>query len=129
MVPVKHSVAVIVFRGDQVLAIRRPDDDDELPGIWGLPAGTFRPGETLDELILRVGREKLGVRLILVRRLASGNQNRPHYRLEMELWEAVMEGTPSRGEWQLTSRESLRPGMEAGSLCCELAIQNKSRDS
>jgi ADP-ribose pyrophosphatase YjhB (NUDIX family) len=129
MVLVKNSVAVMVFRGDQVLAIRRPDDDDELPGIWGLPAGTFRAEETLNDLIIRVGREKLGVRLTPVRLLASGHQNRPNYFLEMELWEVAMEGTPKLGEWQWTPIESLRPGMAAGSLCCELAIQNKSRDS
>src|SRR5262249_13097879 len=129
MVPVKQSIAVMIFRGDQVLAVRRPDDDDELRGIWGLPAGTFRPGETLNDLIIRIGRDKLGVRLTAVRLLASGNQNRPTYRLEMELWEAVMEGTPNRGEWRFASLETLRPGMAVGSLCCELAIQNKSRDS
>ena len=42
MLPVKHSVAVMVVRGDEILVIRRPPDDDELPGVWGLPAGTIR---------------------------------------------------------------------------------------
>src|SRR5215510_2287170 len=39
---VKHSIAVMVFKGNQVLSVRRSNLDDELPGIWGLPAGTFR---------------------------------------------------------------------------------------
>jgi len=129
MVPVKHSVAVIVFRGDQVLAIRRPDDDDELPGIWGLPAGTFKAEETLEDLVMRIGREKLAVRLTPVRRLASGSQNRSKYRLDMDLWEASMQGTPAHPEWRWAPVDSLREGMAAGSLCCELAVKNKSRAS
>ena len=38
LIPVKHSVAVMIFNGDEVLSVRRPDDDDELPGVWGLQA-------------------------------------------------------------------------------------------
>src|SRR5262249_18382301 len=120
---VKHSVAVIVFRGNQILAIRRPDDDDELPGIWGLPAGTVRGPETVKDVIARVGRDKLGVRLTPIRRLVSGAQDRPGYRLEMELWEASMDGTPACRDWQWASLDLLVSGMEAGSLCCQLAIQ------
>src|SRR5215471_5554903 len=127
--PIKHSVAVMVFLGDQVLAIRRPDDDDELPGIWGLPAGTLRPNENVEDVIKRIGREKLGVQMTPVRKLASGSQNRSSYRLEMELWEALMDGTPTYLDWQWASVDLLQPGMAAGSLCCELAIKNKSRAS
>jgi hypothetical protein len=129
MLPVKHSIAVMVFRGDQFLAIRRPDNDDELPGIWGLPAGTLQTTENVEDLINRIGRDKLGVRLTPVRRLASGTQNRSSYRLEMELWEAVMDGIPMYPDWQWASLDVLEPGMAAGSLCCELAIKNKSRAS
>src|SRR5215475_10832473 len=127
MLPVKHSVAILVFRGNEVLAIRRPEDDDELPGIWGLPAGTVRGAETVEDVILRIGRGKLGVKLTPVRRLVTGTQDRPKYRLEMELWEARMEGIPTYPEWQWGPMDALRPGMASGSLCCKLAIQIKSR--
>src|SRR5262245_45525736 len=129
MLPVKHSVAVIVGREDRVLSVRRPQDDDELPGIWGLPAGTVRGEETVEDVILRIGRDKLGVELTPIRKLAFGAQDRPEYRLEMELWEASMEGVPTYGEWQWAALDLLRPGRAAGSLCCELAIQSKSRVS
>ena len=59
MLPTKHSVAVVVSKGDQILAIGRPEDDDELPGIWGLPAGTRRGTETVEEVIRRIGQDKL----------------------------------------------------------------------
>lgn len=129
MLPIKHSVAVMIRRGDEILSTRRPDDDDELPGIWGLPAGTARGSETTAEVISRIGHDKLGVKLIPIRRLASGAQNRSKYRLEMDLWEVSMEGVPTRGNWKWASMEVLRPGQEAGSLCCDLAINSKSRAS
>jgi 8-oxo-dGTP diphosphatase len=119
---VKHSVAVLVREGDRILAIRRPDEDDELPGIWGLPAGSFRNGETLDDLIHRIGRDKLGVQLTPARKLAAGSQQRARYRLEMELWEATIEGTPGGTHWQWTMLETLAAGSEQGSLCCRLAL-------
>src|SRR5207247_6043050 len=92
LIPVKHSVAVMIFNGNKVLSVRRPDDDDELPGVWGLPAGTLRPSETIKELIGRIGRDKLGVDLTLVRKVASGRQMRQLYLLQMELWEECMDG-------------------------------------
>src|SRR5436190_1116821 len=129
MLPTKHSVAVMVSKGDQTLAIRRPKDDDELPGIWGLPAGTCRGPETVEDVIRRIGQDKLGVTLTPLRKLASGAQDRPKYRLEMELWEVLMEGLPTYPEWKWASVDLFRPGASAGSLCCELAIQSKSRVS
>ncbi len=129
MLPTKHSIAVVISRGDAILAIRRPDDDDELPGIWGLPAGTARDQETTQEVITRIGRDKLGVTLTPIRCLASGTQNRATYRLEMELWEVSMDGQPTHPSWRWASLDLLHPGMAAGSLCCELALQSKSRAS
>jgi ADP-ribose pyrophosphatase YjhB (NUDIX family) len=127
--PTKHSVAVMIFRGDQVLAIRRPDDDDELPGIWGLPAGTCRGTESVDEAIRRIGRDKLAVVLHPVRRLLTGTQDRPAYKLLMELWETTMDGTPAHPQWQWAGLDLLEPGAAKGSLCCALAIKTKSRVS
>jgi hypothetical protein len=121
--PIKHSAAVMIFNGDQVLAIRRPDDDDELPGIWGLPAGTCRGAETVEQVIGRIGREKLGVVLEPIRKITFGTQDRPAYRLEMELWEASMQGTPTYREWKWSSGDVLAPGADRGSLCCELALR------
>lgn len=128
-VAIKKSVAVVIFNGDRLFSIRRPPDDDELPGIWGLPAGTSRAAETVEEVIRRIGFDKLGVKLTPVRELALGRQMRPNYLLEMELWEASMEGTPNYPEWQWASVDLLRPGAASGSLCCELALQHKGRVS
>ncbi len=129
LIPNKHSVAVLVSKGGEVLAIRRPLDDDELPGIWGLPAGTIRGGETPEDVVRRIGRDKLRVELTPIRKLAAGRQVRANYILEMELWEASMVGTPDYPEWQWAPVDLLRPGAASGSLCCDLALQTKSRVS
>jgi ADP-ribose pyrophosphatase YjhB (NUDIX family) len=112
-----------------VLSVRRSDDDDELPGVWGLPAGTLRAGETKDDLIKRIGWEKLGVALTPVRQINAGKQMRQHYLLEMELWEVAMEGAPLHHEWRWAPINSLQPGADAGSLCCELALKSEGRVS
>ena len=129
LIPVKHSVAVAIFKGDQVLSTRRAEDDDELPGIWGLPAGTLRAGETVEDLINRIGTDKLGVELTPVRQINTGKQMRTQYLLEMELWEATMKGVPRHREWRWASVETLREGEKAGSLCCELALRGQGRVS
>jgi hypothetical protein len=126
---VKHSIAVLIRNGDRVLVLRRPADDDELPGIWGLPAGSFRSAETLGDLIRRIGRHKLGVVLSPERLLCEGVQDRPGYRLEMELWEVSMDGTPTVPNWKWAGLDSLTAGRDQGSLCCALALKNENRAS
>ena len=119
----KHSVAVLIRKGTEVLAIRRPDDDDELPGIWGLPAGTCRDRESSGDLVRRIGREKLSVDLVPLRVLASGSQVRETYSITMDLVECSMTGEPRCREWKWTPWSILEDGEAAGSLCCQLALR------
>lgn len=58
--PVKYSVAVIL-RNDkgEYLAVKRPLDDADHKGHWGLPAVTLKDGETPDQAAVRVCEEKL----------------------------------------------------------------------
>ena len=100
---VKRSVAVLIRNGDLILSTRRPDDDDELPGVWGLPAGSYRDSESLHDLVFRIGRDKLGVVLRPVHRLSEGSQQRSEYLLQMELWETQMTGMPHHPAWQCYS--------------------------
>lgn len=124
--PIKRSIAVLIRNGDLILSVRRADNDDELPGVWGLPAGSFRSSESLEDLVARIGQQKLGVVLTPLRKLTEGTQNRPAYQLEMELWEVSMEGTPNHPSYRWGLIEVLRPGMMQGSLCCELALTSPS---
>jgi len=62
-----QSVAIVVTDGvGRLLVVRRADDDDDLPGVWGLPAASLREGETHEDAAIRAGVDKLGVGLKIV---------------------------------------------------------------
>lgn len=120
-------------RPDRFLAVRRPESDEDLPGAWGLPAATLRPGESHEGAVLRVGRDKLGVELDVVRELDRGSLERPEGPLRMRLFEArIREGTPTvpkaggKGtqyvEWRWSGPERLRESARRGSLCSRLHL-------
>ena len=115
------------------LLVRRPDDDPDLPGVWGLPAGSHAEGETDEALVRRIGREKLGVGTEDLGRLSEGHADRTGYRLEMRLHAArIVAGEPrvpqsvpgvtQYAEWVWKPPAELRDGARRGSLCCRLAL-------
>ncbi len=133
---IRHAVAAVIRRSDGlVLAVRRPDEPgEELPGLWGLPATTLAEGESPEDSVRRLGREKLGVALTPRRALAQGEQERAGYTLRMTVYEASLAGEPHLPE--RTSRAlgtlyealgwlpetSFRRAADAGSLCCRLLL-------
>ena len=138
----KISVSLAIHRiGDnsKVLVVLRPDDDDEFPGMWGLPAASCRDEETLEEAAHRVGVDKLGVCLTLSRELASGVQERNEYTIEMTLFEATLNGEPvlplnTEGDagvtlyadWRWGEPEELATSADSGSLCSQLLLESLS---
>ncbi|MYK01849.1 MAG: DNA mismatch repair protein MutT [Gemmatimonadales bacterium] len=115
------------------LLVRRPDDDPDLPGVWGLPAGSHAEGEMDHALVRRIGREKLGVETEDLGRLSEGHIDRTGYRLEMRLHAArIVTGEPrvpqsgpgvtQYSEWGWKPSVELRHGADRGSLCCRLAL-------
>ena len=149
--PVKQSIALAVTSEDadwgsgigRVLLVRRPEDDNEFPGMWGLPAASCHPGETLLEAAERAGRQKLGAPVEVVTALATGVQQRPGYTLEMTLFHARLagrepqldrepgaagsggEGVTFYTEWRWGLPEELRESAENGSLCSRLLLDNR----
>lgn len=130
----KEAVACVVRDRGAVLAVRRPDDDPDLPGIWGLPAASRRPGESWAAVVERTGREKLGVRLRPVRLLAEGEAPRDARLLRMRLYEAAIEqgephvpqpvpGITQYSAWRWGDAALLEPGARKGSLCCRLYLE------
>ena len=115
------------------LLVRRPPDDPDLPGVWGLPAGSHTDGETDEALVRRIGSQKLGVETANLGCLAEGHLDRPGYRLEMRLHAArIVAGKPSvprsvagvtqYSAWGWKLPAQLREGAHRGSLCCRLAL-------
>ncbi|MEX1253132.1 MAG: NUDIX domain-containing protein [Dehalococcoidia bacterium] len=135
----RRAIAVVVRREDgRVLAVRRPNEPgEELPGVWGLPATTLGGGESHEDAVRRVGREKLGVELTPVRALTEGEQQRPDYTLHMTVYEASMAGEPSASGGPSRTADAsstlydgldwlpdaaFQEAADAGSLCCALFV-------
>ena len=121
----------------KALVIRRPTTpDEELPGLWGLPAASRRAGETMEEAAHRIGPQKLGAAIRLVRPLASGRLPRQGYELHMTLYEAEMDAaepllTPRDAQepgityytdWRWAEPSELKESARRGSLCSRLLL-------
>ena len=115
------------------LLVRRPGDDPDLSGVWGLPAGSYAKGETDEALVRRIGWEKLGVEAADLGLLRAGSLDRSGYRLEMRLHAArIVAGEPrvpqsvsgitQYSDWGWKPPAELRDGADRGSLCCRLAL-------
>jgi 8-oxo-dGTP diphosphatase len=116
--------------------VQRPDDDEDLPGVWGLPAASLAPGEDCTDAAQRVGRAKLGVQLDIGDVLNAGVRQRADYVLSMRLIDArIREGTPDPARapvpagstryqaWRWGAAEDVRPAAERGSLCSRLLLE------
>lgn len=137
--PVKRSVALVVrspHNRREVLLVCRPDTpEEELRGVWGLPAASLQPGEREEEAARRVGTQKLGCHVRLVGVLGRGVQERPGYRLEMAVYEAELDPPipdlpePSQqGDvtfytaWRFAPAAALKEAALQGSLCARVAL-------
>ena len=58
------------------MTVQRPSNDDYLPNVWGLPAGSVKDNETFEYAVIRSGKEKLGVDLKPVRFIGRDNIER-----------------------------------------------------
>lgn len=134
--PTKRAISFVIFDDSRskLLAVKRPPDDEDLPDVWGLPAGSLRTDESYEDAVHRSGREKLGVTLHVGPLLNEGNIEREGYVLHMRLYEVtIAAGEPSVPQpfervtqyvdWKWMNPEKLRPAAERGSLCSQLAIQ------
>jgi hypothetical protein len=126
---VKRSISLVIEGPAGVLLVRRPDDDDSLPGVWGLPATSLREGESEHDALVRAGREKLGVEVEPLRPVGEDTTDL----LSMRDWEArIVEGTPEVPQpgdgtqyvslrWGNTAE--LGPAARAGSLCARVLLR------
>lgn len=134
----RRSVALVIrdpARPDRILLVQRPDDDDDLPGVWGLPAASLRDGEDWADAACRAARAKLGLEIETGRVLNEGSKQRAGYRLDMRLYEArIRDGTPRLDAapadgttrytaWRWGPRAELEPAADRGSLCGRLALE------
>jgi 8-oxo-dGTP diphosphatase len=126
----KRSVSLVIEGPQGLLLVRRPDDDESLPGVWGLPAVSLAPGESEQDGVRRAGRDKLGVELEPLEPLGS---------LEaMTDWCArIRSGEPAvpqpgphtqYTELRWGDRAELMPAAREGSLCCRVLLRASGLD-
>jgi 8-oxo-dGTP diphosphatase len=126
-------VSLVIENPGGILLVRRPEGDESLPGVWGLPAISLVEGESEEEGVRRAGRQKLGVEVRPVRVLGRTEDERPGYLIEMRDWEAeIVLGEPTVPQpgdgTQYTDLRwgepaDLRPAARAGSLCSRVLLR------
>jgi ADP-ribose pyrophosphatase YjhB (NUDIX family) len=132
----ENAVSYVIYSEDRkrIIAVKRPEKD-EIPNVWGLPAGTTREGETPEQAVVRSGKEKLGVKLEVKGMLNEGEIERSSYILHMKLHEAeIREGEPKVPQasggtqyvgWKWAEPGELREAASKGSLCSRLFLENE----
>jgi 8-oxo-dGTP diphosphatase len=126
---VKRSVALVIEGPAGVLLVRRPEDDESLPGVWGLPAASLHEGESELDALLRTGREKLGVEVEPVVPVGADERDGQ----TMRDWAVrVVEGEPEvpqpaagtqYAELRWGDHAELAPAARAGSLCARALLR------
>ena len=141
-----HAIAVVIpnpLDDSLILTVRRPYDDVDLPGIWGLPATVIKHGESPHTAAHRIATLKLGGKMTLGIMLAEGAQERTTQRLVMSLYAATIDSSlpklpnPTMNVggvtyyigWKWAPIETLTVGAQRGSLCCQLALETKLKES
>lgn len=93
---IDYVVAVVLKNNenpDEFLITKRPGDDTDLRGAWGLPATTLKPGELPEAAALRVCREKLNCEAKADRFLGIMFQKRNSYDIFLMDIEMTLAGT------------------------------------
>ena len=139
----KESVAIAILHAastpGRVLSVLRPQHpDDPLGGLWGLPAATLRPGETIEDTLTRAMR-KVGLTWDSDGAvLASGSQDREDHVLNMTLYavdwsgnepsvsgnvaKVISESETRYDAWKWAAPGELQEAAGRGSLCACLFL-------
>jgi ADP-ribose pyrophosphatase YjhB (NUDIX family) len=126
----KRSVSLVIDGPEGLLLVRRPDDDECLPGVWGLPAASLAERESEEDAVRRAGREKLGVEVLPLRAIGADEG--------MTDWETrIVDGRPSVPQaGPHTQYAALRwgdprelvPAARQGSLCSRVLLRARGLD-
>jgi ADP-ribose pyrophosphatase YjhB (NUDIX family) len=134
--PLKRSVSLVIEGPAGLLLVRRPDDDESLPGVWGLPAVSLAAGESEEQAVRRAGRAKLGVEVRPLRPLGADEAERGDHRIAMRDWLAeIVSGRPAVPQagpgtqyagWRWGRPHELEPAARQGSLCARVLLRDWS---
>jgi len=140
MKPTKFAIAVALYNpanSKEVLAVKRPSDDDSLPNVWGLPAIVVKEGEMPEDAVKRLGVEKLSTKIKPDAYIGIMRADRGEYELilmdiraELEGDEPSVQNATTTGTKYVEQRwtDDLSIFKEAatkGSLCSRILLTSK----
>jgi|SRR3989339_93049 len=134
----KKTVSVVIYNSDHTrfLIVKRPTDDETLPNVWSLPATTLKEGESPDMAVARIGKDKLGVGLIIVKPIGEGQIETDKATIHMKEYEAqiikekpkvpqMVLGITQYQKWDWGVPEQLKEAAKKGSLSSRLLLTNQ----
>ncbi len=141
--PEKQSVAIVIWDSNHknILLVKRPLNDQNLPGNWGFPAASKNePSETWEDVAIKAGKIKLGVQVKIVRYLGEDTIDRGNFILKLRDYEVEiisgipkvpqpLEGVTQYDEMQYTNQiEELIISTKKGSLCTRIFLKDLGID-
>ena len=138
-----YSVALVIYNKNRTkyLLVRRPLDDESMPGYWGFPATSKKyPDEPWEDVAHRAAKIKLGVKIEIIKMLGEDEIDRGDYILKLRDYEVkVIEGevsVPQENEegtqyndmkWTNDPSELIKAA-KAGSLCSRIFLKTNNID-
>lgn len=138
--PIKTAVAVFLLKPDdssKFLIVKRPNDDDSLPNVYGLPAGSIKEGELPEQVVKRIGIEKLNTEIEATKFIGSKYIDRGAYVLilmdieakligkEPDVLSAVTENTKYVDQIWTNDFKLLVEAASKGSLCSQIILDRE----
>lgn len=90
--PHQDIVAAMFRRAGERYFLQRRPPEGLLGGLWALPSGKRAPGESMEESLRRVAREKLGVRIAIQREVGTVRHAYSHYRITLHGFHCTVTG-------------------------------------
>ena len=137
---ITYSVALVIYNKDKskYLLIKRPLDDENLPGYWGFPATSKKdPNEKWEDTVKRAAKTKLGVEVGIIKMLGEDTMDRGDYVLVLRDYEVkIINGEPSvpqdvKGVTQYINLKwtndvsDLKKAARKGSVCSRVFLKHK----
>lgn len=138
--PVNYAIFYIIkhaIEKGKFVIVQRPRDDENLPDLWGIPAGSVMPNESFEDSVIRQAKNKLGVDVKIVEFIGRGNIDRGEYILHGEEYLVeIIEGDLSVNrpevqgtkyqDWKWGTAEDIKETAQKGSLCCNIYLEEKA---
>lgn len=143
MKKIKFSVALAIENPkneSEILVVKRSPEDDSLPNVWGLPAGSLKSSELPEQIVRRIGLEKLGTQVEPKSFIGIKSADRGSYELIlMEIRVKLIGKEPNVNEVNSTGSvyvdqkwtsdfSILIPGAKLGSICDRVFLESRGID-